>query len=364
MAQSIKTITDKDRFEGIFKNYFAKKDVFIKTKSGNLAVQFLGYSGENVAFRIPHVKNIREAITVYTRHQSLTISAVLNYIERNEDTFIFLPSKIQVISQERKEDRIISGGEESTNVIYISNIMSDLGIKNDLMLNDKKVEHVREIMQFDLQKQFDSVKVFFVNDSQTDIRMKILINRNSPIYIADLNTEPPDKLKAEYQFYITEIYSKDKRLSATKEFIAEATVPLYHRGIIPFGYLQVNGKTPITDGLFSVVKRAGVVINELFRKSNLFIPEPDRFLVTDLSASGLGVAFKDRRQTRFFRKDSLVIFEIMLPTQKKAAIGAIVRNVNFLSNGIIKVGMEIHRMDPISEVNYEEFIEEMSKKST
>jgi hypothetical protein len=364
MTQSIKTINDKARFEGIFKNYFANKDVFIKTKSGNLAVHFLGYSGENAAFRIPHVKNIKEAITVFTRHQSLTIYAHLQYLDRTEDTFVFLPVKIQVISEERKEDRIIAGSVESTSVIYINGLMSDLGIRNDLKSNDKKVDHVREIVLFDLQKQFDNVKVYFVDGSLSDLRMRHLIERDKPIYIPDVNSDPPEKLKDDSRFYIAEIYGKDIKLSMSKEFISEATVPIFYRGIIPFGYIQVNNKTPIGDGLFSVVKRVGVVINELFRKYNLFLPEPDKFLVSDLSSSGLGVAFRERRQARFFRIDSLVSFEILFPTQKKAVVGAIVRNINFLDNGVIKVGMQIHRMDPISEVNYEEFIEGMSKKTT
>ncbi|HOO72324.1 MAG TPA: hypothetical protein PK926_11230 [Spirochaetota bacterium] len=359
MAQSIKTITDKARFETIFKNYFANKDVFIKTKSGNITVHFLGYLEENVAFRIPHVKNIKDSITVFLRHQSHTIYALLKFLERNEDTFIFLPVKMQVISEERKEDRMLVGSEGGTNVIYLTGVMSDLAIKNEIMVNDKKVEHVKEIVQFDLQKQFDNVKVYFISEGKSDQRMKSLVERDRPIFVPDLNTDPPDKLKDDYHYYINEIYSKDYRLSSVKEYISEALVPILYKGIIPYGYLQVNNKLPLTDGLFAVVKRMGVVISELFRKYNLFIPADDRFLVSDLSRNGIGIAFKDRRQTRFFRQDGLVLFEVLLPTQKKAVIGAIVKNVNFLENGVIKVGMQIHKMDPISEVNYEEFLDEM-----
>ena len=66
---------------------------------------------------------------------------------------------------------------------------------------------------------------------------------------------------------------------------------------------------------------------------------------------------KDRLVTRYFKKDSFVSFEIMLPTRKKVLMGAIVRNINFLENGIIKAGLEIANIDAISEVHYEEFLD-------
>ena len=226
-------------------------------------------------------------------------------------------------------------------------------------MNDKKVDHVREIITFDLEKQFDLIKVYFISESKSDIRMKYIMERETTLFIPDLNSEPSEKLKSDYEFYINEIYSKDFRMSGS-EYISEALVPVFFKAVIPYGYIQVNNKSPMTDGLFTVVKRMAVVINELFKKYNLFVSTADRFLVSDLSKGGMGIVFKDRRQTRFFRKDSLIIYEIVLPTQKKAVIGAIVRNVNFLDNGTIKVGMQIHKMDPISEVNYDEFIEGMS----
>ena len=359
MSQTIKTITDKSRVEAIFKNYFSGKDIYIRTKSGNLKIHFLGYSEDNVAFRIPHVKNIKESITVFTRHQANTIYVMLQYLEKKEDTFIFLPVKFQVISEARKEDRMLVGSEGGTKVIFVNNIMTDMAIKSELMMNDKKVEHVREIITFDLEKQFDLIKVYFISESKSDIRMKYLMERESPLFIPDLNSDPSEKLKSDYEYYINEIYSKDFRMSGS-EYISEVLVPVFFKTVIPYGYIQVNNKSPMTDGLFTVVKRMAVVMNELFKKYNLFLSTEDRFLVSDLSKGGMGIVFKDRRQTRFFRKDSLIIYEIVLPTQKKAVIGAIVRNVNFLDNGTIKVGMQIHKMDPISEVNYDEFIEGMS----
>jgi hypothetical protein len=39
---------------------FSGKDIYLRTKSGNLALYFLGYSEGMAAFRIPSVKNLPE----------------------------------------------------------------------------------------------------------------------------------------------------------------------------------------------------------------------------------------------------------------------------------------------------------------
>lgn len=362
MAESIRTVTDKTQFEMIFTKFFSGKDIFLKTKSGNLKIHYLGFKDDNVAFRIPYLKNTPETVIIFIRHNANTIYASLKYLENNEDTFVFIPIKFQIISDARKEDRALTQVEGSgTNIVYFSNIMSDYAMKNEIYMHQKKVDNIKETVAFDLQKQFERIRLFFISEGQSDSRMKYVLEKNKPILIYDLNSSPSEKDQAEFNNYVNEIYLKDYRLSSNKEFISEATVPILYKNMIPYGYLQVNKKTPMTDGLFTVVKRMAVVVNELFRKEKMFIVEDDKFLVSDLSQGGLSVVFKERRQIRFFRQDSLVTGEIILPTSKKATIGAIVRNITFLDNGIIKAGMQIVNMDAISEVNYEEYLESIEK---
>ncbi len=357
MADQIKTVTEQSQFPILINRFFTGPNVFIKTKSGNLFLQFLGYSGGKIAYRIPRVKNIPETVVVITRHNQTTINAKLQFEERNEDTFIFTPILFQIIIAVRKEDRLSLEGGESKSIIYIEKVISDFIISNELTMNDKKVDHVKEMVTFDLEKQFQNIVVRFINEPGKDARMKYFSNNIRPIFIPDLNREPDKRFEKEYKFYINEIYSNDYKLSSRNEFISEASAPILIRNMIPYGYLQVNNTTPMTDGHFSAVKRMAVVINELFRKNNLFKPSIDKILVSDLSRNGLGVVFKDRRIARLFKKGSLVSFEMLLPTQKKVIIGAIVRNVSFLENSIIKAGFEIHVIDALSEVHYEEFID-------
>lgn len=357
MADQIKTVTDKSQFPILINRFFTGPNVFIKTKSGNLYLQFLGYSEGKIAYRIPRVKNIPDLVHVITRYNQTTINAKLRFEERNEDTFIFTPLMFQVLIVSRKEGRITMEGGESKSIIYIEKVISDFIISNELTMNDKKVDHVKEIVTFDLEKQFQNIVVRFINEPGRDVRMKYFTNNIRPIFIPDLNKEPGKKFEKDYKFYINEIYSNDYKLSSKNEFISEASAPVLIRNMIPYGYLQVNNTTPMTDGQFTVVKRMAVVINELFRKNKLFQPSTEKILVSDLSRNGLGIVFKERKIARLFKKGSLVSFEMMLPTKKKVIMGAIVRNVSFLENSIIKAGFEIRLIDALSEVHYEEFLE-------
>ncbi len=48
----------------------------------------------------------------------------------------------------------------------------------------------------------------------------------------------------------------------------------------------------------------------------------------------------------------------MLPTQKRAVIGAVIRNITFMEGGVIKVGMEVNQMDKTSWANVEEYLDQ------
>ena len=364
MAGTIKTITDKDQFKGILESYFNRKIVYLKTKSGDLNIHYLGYSEGNAAFRIPRVKNCPDIILIFSRHGDSTIYATLKYIENNEDTFIFIPVKFQIISQERKETRTAVAGEGSDkSVLFISNVMSDFQIQNSFMGNDKKLDNIKESLKYDLKAKFERIRIVFLNEAISDPRMKHIQEHASPLFIPDMSEKPEEKHEKDFNYYINEIYAKDFKLNKDKDFISEVMVPILYRTIIPYGYIQVNNRRPMTEGYLAVIKRMAIVVGEYFKKENLFQPVKERFLVSDLSQRGLSIVFRDRRITRYFRQGSLVSFDMMLPTSKKVITGAIVRNVTFNDNGIIKIGFEIKNIDALSQVNYEEYLENMGGHS-
>lgn len=364
MADQIKTVTDESQYPILFETFFSKADVFLKTKNGDLKIQFLGYHGGDVAFRIPHVKNVPDVNLIFTRRGTNTIYANMKFVERSEDTYVFHPALFQIISEYRKEDRAVVGIQGGgKNVIFINNIMSDFNIKSSLEMNDKRNDKVKEIAIFDLEKQFEKIKILFMHESKNDLRMKMFFADPKPLFIPDLNSEPAEKDRESYDYYINNIYSNDVKLSTRNKFVSEVSVPVMFRNIIPYGYIQVNNSRPMSDGMLTVVRRMAIVIDQLFIKNRVFVPVDAKFLITDISRQGIGFAFKDRRHARHFRKDSFMSIDMMLPTMKKAVMGVVVRNIVFLDNVTIKVGCEIRCMDRISTANYEEFLDHSQPSS-
>jgi hypothetical protein len=357
MSEVIRTITDAGQFEEIFNKFFSNRDIYIKTKSGDLLIQFLGYNNGNVAFRIPRVKSVPDTIVVLTRISENTVYASLKLLEHDQDTFIFLPLKFQIISEKRKEERTSLEKSGEKNVLFITNLISDLMLQNSLDSNEKKVRAVKEKIAEDLKGKFDRIRAVFFNESRIDVRMKHFLELWSPIFIKDRGAVVSDSEKKEFSFYVNEIYSKDYKLSSQKELISEVAVPIIYKNMVPYGYIQVNNAKPMNENHLKAIKRFAVMINEHLMKSNIFEPAKDKFIVTDVSKNGLGIVFKDRRLLRFFMKDSHVFLELNLPDSNKAVMVVVVRNTVFTEGGTIKIGLEIKNIDAISEVNYDELLQ-------
>ncbi len=359
MTESIKTITDRGEFEELFNRYFAHRDVYIKTKSGDLHVQFVGYSDGNVAFRIPRVKNAPDTIVVLTHTGDNNVYASLKTLERNEDTFIFLPLKIQIISVKRREERTSLETDSGKKVIFASKIISESMIQGFLDINEKKVGMVKDKILDQLKGGFEHIRVVFINETRIDVRLKHFLSSWTPIFIRDLKASPSESEKKNFNFYVNEIYSKDYKLSSKKEFISEASVPFVLKNMIPYGYIQVNNTKPMNDNHLTVIKRLAMMINDYFFKVNLFEYSKEKFIVTDMSSKGLGIVFKERRLLKYFMKNSQVILDMELPDGHRVGMGVMVRNTVFNDGGFIKVGMEIINIDALSEVIYDEFLESM-----
>ena len=221
MAETIKTITDRGQFEEIFLKFFKNREVFIKTKSGDLFIQFLGYSDGNVAFRIPRVKNVPDSIIALTRLGDNTIYASLKVLDGNEDTFTFLPVKFQIISEIRKEERTDLGQTEGKNILFVTGVISESMIQASLEANGKKLEIVKDKIAGDLKGKFDRTKVVFFNETRIDPRMKYFKETWSPLLVKDFSEKAADQMNKDLRFYMSEIYSKDYKLAAQKELISE-----------------------------------------------------------------------------------------------------------------------------------------------
>lgn len=364
MTKQITTITDKTQFQDIFYKLFSNNDIFLKTKSGDLKIKFFGYTEGLAAFRIPFLKNIQENILIFSRTEGNIIYAQMKFAEKQEeDMYIFYPEKIQIISENRRESRATLQGEGSKNVLYITNLISDFIIENSIALDQKKADKVREILRFDMEKQFHYIKTFFCNEGSTDPRMKFFFEEKRPLFMPDISKPPQEKDQRNYNQYVNEIYSKDFYLQNRKQFISEASVPILYKAKIPYGYIQTNNTTPLSESAMTLVKRMAIVAEEIFHKYKIFPVSDEKLLVSDISKRGLSVVFKERKFIRYFKERSLVYFDLIFPENKKASILAVVRNITLLENKIIKIGCEVKETDALSEVNYDEFLESLGEST-
>ena len=356
MADLIKTVTDKAQFQFLLDNFFREKPVFIKTSSGSITLQYLGYSDGNVAFRIPLVKSLPEVVVVYTRYKETNIYLSMKSIERDEDTFIFIPVKFQIISESRKEDRKLVGIEGGKSIIYMNNVITEYNIERALSTAEKKIDKIREIVEFELKKKFDHQKIVFMYEAKSDNRLKFVLNNSKPLFMPNLNVDPEPEREEDYNYYVNNIYKADISLSSRNRYISEITVPIMYNGIIPYGYIQVNSAQPQSEGMLEVCRRMAIVVDQLLVKNSLFSTIDEKFLIVDMSKNGMGFVFKEKKLIRNFHENGKICFDIMLPTRKKVIVGAIVKNISFLENRVIKVGCEIFSMDETSRINYEEYI--------
>jgi c-di-GMP-binding flagellar brake protein YcgR len=110
----------------------------------------------------------------------------------------------------------------------------------------------------------------------------------------------------------------------------------------------------------SIVKKMAVIAEELMHKNKIFKQDDVKFVVSNISKGGLGIAFKDRTDIKYFKENCLIYFDLLLPDNKKANILARVRHISQINNKIYKVGCEFMDMDALSEVYFDEFLESMS----
>ena len=358
MADRIKTVTDRAQYGFLLENFFKGAPVFIKTNSGNSELQYMGYREDKVAFKIPLMKSCPDNTVVFTKRNNNTIYLSLKYLERNEDVFVFIPIQFQILTELRREKRTELDSGSGRSIIYLNNLITDYIIERSFTTMDRKIDKIKDYAEYELKKIFDYVKIIFINENKLDNRLRHIKSTSQAIYMPNLNVDPEKFQEDEYNYYINHIYRSDISISSRNKFIAEVAAPIVYNNAIIYGYIQVNSAQPIEDDKYEYVKKMCAVVNHLMVKQQMLIPLPDKFLLSDISYSGLGFVFKEKKFLRYFEEGSRVNFYILFPTNKTAVIGAIIRNITFLENRrIVKAGCDIFDMDNTSRENYEEFVQ-------
>ena len=365
MSDQIKTITDKTTFEKIYNKFFQNNNVFLKTKNGDLKIQFFGYSNSVVAFKIPYIKNLGGKCLIFTRSGNNTIHAIVKYNEKQEENmFLFETEKFQVIFRAREEERKSLDGIDkgaSKSIIFATNFISYSIIQNTLAMQSKKIEKIKEYIEKEMSQAFNYIKIFFCNEGKGDSRLQYFLNNKKPIFIPQINAVSASGPAEKLNFYINSIYAKDHFLQSKTDYVSEISVPILYKLKMAYGYIQLNNKNILTSSSLSLAKNFAISIDELLNKEKIFPKAEEKLIVSNMSQNGIGIVFKDRKHIRYFKENNLVHFDILLPENKTASIMAIVRNITLFENNIIMVGCSIEEIDALSEVNYEEFIESLPK---
>ncbi len=360
--QQIQTVTDASLFENICNQYFMDNDVYIKTKSGDLQIKYAGYSDGRAAFKIPYVKNIAENCLLITRKGDNTLHSVVKFTEKQEDgVFIFRIMKCQIITIVRTEERksLESKTGSGKDVIFVTNVISDFIIQNTLALHEKRVEDIKDGIISEFGKTFKQIKIFFSNEGSTDARMKHFQKTRQIIFVPDFRTkelENDEKMK----FFINNIYAKDYYLQNRKELISEISIPVLCKMKLPYGYIQINNTEPLNEATLTILKKVASRIDETLSREQFFPRAAEKMLVSNVTMNGFGIVFKDRLYIRYFKVNSFVHVDMLLPGNKKASILAIVRNITILENKVIKVGFQVEEIDALSEVHYQEFVDTLN----
>ncbi|MFH0975837.1 MAG: hypothetical protein V1874_08650 [Spirochaetota bacterium] len=362
MTDQIKTITDRNSFEKILAKFFTNANVFLKTKTADLRINFMGYSDNVAAFRIAFVKSITGNCLIFSWKENFRIHALAKFNEKQgDDVFLFTIEKFQIISKARVENRkamdsMDTGG--SKNIIFVANLISYSIIENSLSMETKKIGRIKEYIQKETSEAFNHSKIFFCNESKNDSRMQYFLKNKKPIFIPQINTSESGNTETENRnFYINTIYAKDHFLQGKKEYISEISVPLLYKQKMPYGYIQVNNTNILTSSNLLIAKKIAMTIEELLIKEKVFPKSDEKLIVSNISKKGIGIVFKERKYIRYFKVNNLIYLDILFPQKKTASVMAMVRNITLLENNVIMIGCSVEEIDALSEVNYDEFLD-------
>ncbi|MGL4369621.1 MAG: PilZ domain-containing protein, partial [Spirochaetota bacterium] len=196
--------------------------------------------------------------------------------------------------------------------------------------------------------------------SRIDPRMEFFNEQRKPYFFpafkkGDLSSAPSD-----LKNFMTQIYPRDRYLEDNR-CNSEICVPILYRMMLPIGYIRVNSRNSLTENDYSAVRKTGMSASTIISNDPHIIKSAsDIIAITDISAGGIGLVFKDKHLIKHFKDKSSIIFTIHLPDEKEATMMAVVRNISLINNKFYRVGCEIVNIDPIGEVQYTEYIETIS----
>ncbi|MBN1500393.1 MAG: hypothetical protein JW982_09560 [Spirochaetes bacterium] len=359
MAGTIRTINNLNDIEKVLNSFFSSVDVFLKIKNGNLKIRYLGYIQQKVIIQVPYLKNMSEEILIFARKNGNTVYLHLRYIEKQgEDDFLLTPVKMQIIYAERIETRTSLSDGKQKSILFVDNVISDFIIENQLALAVKTVDRIKNFIHDEIEKSYERKKIYFMNEGLSDPRLKYFYENRSPYVVEDFTADGKRSDNKFYEYFISNIYSKDYNLINRKNLISEVAAPVFFKRKIPIGYIQVNHTKQLDVRTVKIVEKLALSAEEIFNKQKVFNTQTEKLLVTDISKNGLSIAFKERQFIRLFKENSYVVLSLLMPDNLRIDMLVIVKNITLLDNKVIKVGCQIKDIEEYSRKIFEHYLEE------
>ncbi len=331
--------------------------IYLKAEEYNCQVDFVSYGNNQLKLRIGERSLLRGSSDLYAIKGNVMLHARIHLLSREGEcifTFRLMSPKLNEIR--RKSMRVAAGHEGGgmAEAVYISDVVSEDILKECLLRERKRISIVVDTLSDKLKADYDQVRIFLINEKLYDERMKYFNHTRKPLFIADINEEPGDEKGRELLKHYRSIHHQDRTIDDS--MISEIAIPFLYKGMIPFGYIQINSRKVLIKEDYVYLKKTGAITSESFSGASVIKTLDERFYVSDLSLNGLCIVFSEKGRIKYFKNDGYLYARLFFPDGRTSSMLCAVRNINLMSNNAFKIGCEIVEIDALGEVNLEEYI--------
>ncbi len=357
MKDDVKLVYGKEYHEKILGQFFLQGKSFVHSSRGDVEVRYIGFHDDLAEFAFPLRTSRPGNCSIFTRVKNITITVHLTCTKVKGDTvFCFVPLNFEIQTTPRNDLRRCFNGD-TENIIFATNVISDPGIKKTLKSEKKKLEKIRDRVSPDEAGAYDYFNIVFDDSPVHDPRMKYFKEFRSPIHVLNFRKSGSEEKDYLVKYYLENIFKMDRSIRDNAEIVSEISVPILCNDKIPYGYIQANSSLPLSRTSMRSLKRMALLIESMRRENNISFNVDHRFLVSDISKNGLGIAFKNWSLLPYYDRKKMVSMDMIFPQRKKASLIADVRHIDILANKIIKVGFYIREMDNLSKIHFQRALE-------
>jgi hypothetical protein len=358
------TITSRQRIKEIFDTFFIDKPVYLKYGKKDIRVKCYSCINGKVMAGIPFVKVIPDPVIIYSSIGNKIINLHLKKTGRAEfDVTYFDVIKCTLIVPARSFERYkISHNKDHRKVAYITGFITETILENSLMFESKKIGSIFNYAETELRKHFSSVRFLTKNVAQNDIRMQYVAQRRRGIVVKKLNDESPEDREG-YDFYMKNIFSREKSVKSGSLPFSEAVIPLTYRNKIPYGYLSITKEITMSKSDLTLAENFVKSIEQFLLKQEVFPVVPENIIVNEVSLRGMSVLQYDKKNLRHFKIGNQFCCDLVFPENKKIHLLSRIRHNSPDGDGVVRTGFEIEKIDDNHIQDFKDYVGSFEKMS-